>query len=69
MGNITLPPEVAGCLSLVVHHAGRRAHYQTSRYGDRRRKRKIAEKIDRLVAKAARYLTGRGIAADQLVVT
>jgi hypothetical protein len=64
-----MPPEVAGCLSLVAAHARRRHYYPTSRYGDRKKKQKIAEKIDRLVAKAARYLTGRGITADQLVFT
>lgn len=66
---MTIPPEVAGCLSLVANHQRRRHYYPTNRYGDRQRKQKIAEKIDRLVAKAARYLVGRGISADQLVLT
>ena len=64
-----MPPEVAGCLSLAARHAGRRSYYPTSRYGDRRRRQKIAEKIDRLVAKAVRYLAGRGIAVEQLALT
>lgn len=70
MGTLNqLPPEAAGCMSLVAHHRGRRVHYPTRRYGDQKRRRKIQEKIDRLLVKAARYLSGRGISAEQLLIT
>jgi hypothetical protein len=65
----TLPPEAAGCLSLVARHRGRRAYYPTRYYRDQKRRRKIQEKIDRLLAKAARYLSGRGVTPEQLVLT
>ncbi len=70
MGTLTtLPPEAAGCMSLIAHHRGRRAHYPAYYYRDQARRRKIQEKIDRLLVKAARYLTGRGVTPEQLLIS
>jgi hypothetical protein len=56
-------------MSLIAHHRGRRAHYPAYYHRDQARRRKIQEKIDRLLVKAARYLTGRGVTPEQLLIS
>lgn len=60
---VLLPPEVCGCLAHAQRHLDTASRYRWSYYGRykaEKRKRKHEQKVQKLVAKAARMLARRG---------